>query len=255
MTQLADAVGTSIAYDSVGDGPDLVFLHAGIADRTMWQPQVDVLSDRFRCTTFDHRGMGGSPLGDVPFSRRDDLGAILDAVGARSASLIGCSIGAGFALDFAIERPQRVEKLVLVGVTPVGFDHDDPALDELDRRSEAAIEAGDFEEAANIEVRLWVDGPRRDEGAAPQWLRDKVKQWCLPTYSVTDWGESAQLDPPTIDRLGEVAAPTFPETFVFGNPVEVPENADEEQRESLRIKLENELNRVQKVADAEMGFD
>jgi pimeloyl-ACP methyl ester carboxylesterase len=209
MTKYAEAVGTRIAYDTVGEGPDLIFLHAGIADRTMWEPQLEVFSDRYRCTVMDWRGVGETPVGDEPFSRRDDLAAVMDAVGAETASLIGCSIGAGFALDFAIERPQRVDKLVLVGVTPTGFDYeDDPLLVHMWPQIDAAIAASEFEKAGRLEARLWVDG-RRDEGAAPDWLRDKVVEWSISINQVTDWGESQQLDPPAMPRLGEVTAPTL----------------------------------------------
>ena len=210
MTQFADAVGTRIAYDTVGEGPDVVFLHAGIADRTMWEPQLETLSDRYRCTVMDWRGVGESAIGDQPFNRRDDLAAVMDAVGAGTATIVGCSIGAGFALDFAIERPERVDKLVLVGVAPNGFEGTDDALfDELEPQAEAAIEAGEFERAGQLEARLWVDGPRRDEGAAPKWLSDKVIAWSIPINKVTTWGESLQLDPPSMPRLGEVQAPTL----------------------------------------------
>lgn len=211
MTQFAEAVGTRIAYDTVGDGPDIVFLHAGIADRTMWEPQLETLSDRYRCTVMDWRGVGESAIGDEPFNRRDDLAAVLDAVGAESATIVGCSIGAGFALDFAIERPQRVDKLVLVGVAPNGFEgsEDDPLFDEMDPQIDAAIEAGEYERAGRMEARLWVDGPRRDEGAGPEWITEKVVEWSIPINKVTDWGESTQLDPPSMQRLSEVPVPTL----------------------------------------------
>lgn len=210
MTSFADAVGTRIAYDTVGEGPDLIFLHAGIADRTMWEPQLETFADRYRCTVIDWRGVGETEIGDQPFSRRDDLAAVMNDVGADTATLVGCSIGAGLALDFAIERPQRVNKLVLVGVTPTGFDYeDDPLLEHMWPQIDAAIEAGDFERAGRLEARLWVDGPRRDEGASPEWLRDKVVAWSIPINQVTDWGESLQLDPPAMPRLGEVKAPTL----------------------------------------------
>ena len=211
MTQFAEAAGTRIAYDSVGDGPDLVFLHAGIADRTMWQPQVEAFSDRYRVTTLDQRGFGESDLGTEPFSRRDDLAAVMDAVGATTATVVGCSIGAGFALDFAIERPERVDRLVLVGTTPAGFEgEDDPFLSEMWPIIDAAIGAGNLEDAGRLEARLWVDG-QRPEGSAPRWLLDKVVEWSIPINSTTDWGNdrSAQLDPLAFHRLGEVAAPTL----------------------------------------------
>ncbi|MEE8331568.1 MAG: alpha/beta hydrolase [Acidimicrobiia bacterium] len=211
MTQYADAVGTRIAYDTVGDGSDLIFLHAGIADRTMWEPQLETFSDRYRCTVLDWRGVGESAIGSEPFNRRDDLAAVMDAVGADTATVVGCSIGAGFALDFAIERPQRLDRLVLVGVVPNGFEgeDDDPLFGELEPQIDAAIEAGEYHQAGKIEARLWVDGPRRDEGAGPGWLAEKVIEWSIPINTLTDWGDSQQLDPPAMQRLGEVTAPTL----------------------------------------------
>lgn len=209
MTRYADAVGTRIAFDTVGEGPDLVFLHAGIADRSMWQPQIDAFSDRYRCTTPDARGFGDSRIGNQPFSRRDDLAAVMDSIGARSATLVGCSVGAGVALDFAIERPQRVDKLVLVGTTPAGFEGvGDPFLEEALTLIDAAVERGDLESAGMIGARLWVDG-KRAEGASPQWLRDKVVKWSVPINRVEDWGESIQLDPLAFGRLAEIIAPTL----------------------------------------------
>lgn len=210
MARHVDVAGTRLAYDVVGDGPAIVWLHAGIADRSMWEPQVVAFSDRYTCITPDIRGFGDTPVGDVPFSRRDDLAAVLDAVGVERATFVGCSIGAGFALDFAIARPDRVDKLVLVGVTPAGFEHDDdPLLVEGWTEMEKLIEAGDLEAAGRIEARLWVDGPRRPEGSAPSWLRDMVVEWSLSINSVTDWGQSVQLDPLAMDRLDEVRAPTL----------------------------------------------
>ena len=205
----ADAEGTRLAFDVVGVGPPLTFLHAGIADRTMWEPQVTALSDRHRCVTYDLRGFGESAIGTVEFSRRDDLAAILDAASADSSHLVGCSIGAGMALDFAIERPERVDRLVLVGVTPAGFDAPDPILDEFMDAAEGAAEKGDYDAAVKLEVRVWVDGPRRPEGSAPEWLREKVRKWVLPTYGVQGWSLSRLLDPPAMERLGEVRAPTL----------------------------------------------
>lgn len=210
MTRYAQAVGTKVAYDTFGEGPDLIFLHAGIADRTMWQPQVEAFSHRYRCITPDARGFGDTPIGSEPFSRRDDLAAVMDDLGVASATIVGCSIGAGFALDYAIERPNRVEKLVLVGVTPAGFDgKDDPLLEQMWPEVDAAIESGQFERAGRIEARLWVDGPRRAEGSAPEWLREKVVEWSLPINRVTQWGESRQLDPLAMQRLAEVSSPTL----------------------------------------------
>jgi pimeloyl-ACP methyl ester carboxylesterase len=157
----------------------------------------------------DLRGFGESAMGEVPFSRRDDVASVLNAAGVASSHLVGCSIGAGIALDFAIEHPERVHRLVLAGVAPVGFDVPDPGLDALLGSAREAHERGDFAAAADFEVRAWVDGPGRQEGSAPEWLRDKVRSWILPTYAVSGWSMSLPLDPPAFERLGEVTAPTL----------------------------------------------
>lgn len=212
LTHFADSTGTRIAYDTVGEGPDIVFLHAGIADRTMWEPQVEQFGDRFRVTTPDARGFGESTFGDGPFSRRDDWAAVLDAIGSETATFVGCSIGAGFALDFALEHPQRLDKLVLVGVTPAGFPgEDDPFLTEMWPIVDAAIERGNYEEAGRLEARMWVDG-KRPEGTSPQWLREQVVEWSIP-INKTDWASTAdrslQLDPLAFHRLADVTVPTL----------------------------------------------
>lgn len=72
-----------------------------------------------------------------------------------------------------------------------------------------AEKKGDFDDAASLEVRAWVDGPRRAEGSAPDWLREKARKWILPTYKVDGWGLSRLLGPPAIERLDEVRAPTL----------------------------------------------
>jgi pimeloyl-ACP methyl ester carboxylesterase len=56
-----------LAYDEVGEGPAVVFIHAGIADRRMWRHQRDALSDRYRVICYDWRGYGESadPAGEL----------------------------------------------------------------------------------------------------------------------------------------------------------------------------------------------
>ena len=52
---------TEIAFDDIGSGMPLVFLHAFPLNRTMWEPQVSALVAESRCIPIDYRGFGGSP--------------------------------------------------------------------------------------------------------------------------------------------------------------------------------------------------
>ncbi|MEN8235914.1 MAG: alpha/beta fold hydrolase, partial [Actinomycetota bacterium] len=188
---------------------DLVFLHAGVAHRSMWQPQIDEFSDRYRCTAPDLRGFGDTPIGSEPFSRRDDVAAVMDSVGAETATIIGCSIGAGIALDFAIEHPGRVDRLVLVGGAPAGFDAADPDLERFGAQINEAMQNGDVGAAVRLQVQLWAVGPRRGEDAVREALREQVAEWTAAMFRISDWGDSIQLDPLAVERLDEVAVPTL----------------------------------------------
>jgi pimeloyl-ACP methyl ester carboxylesterase len=62
MTQghVLSAGRVSLSFDIVGAGPDVVLLHAGIADSRMWAGTVDALSDSYRVISYDQRGFGRS---------------------------------------------------------------------------------------------------------------------------------------------------------------------------------------------------
>ena len=75
---------------------------------------------------------------------------------------------------------------------------------------EEADKAGDMDAVNRAEVRLWVDGPRRREGSAPNAVRELVLDMNGRSLH-TDWSsaESQPIDRPAITRLNEIAAPTL----------------------------------------------
>lgn len=107
-----------VAYDDVGTGPPVVFVHGGLGNRAMWRPQVQALSAAWRCLPYDLRGHGETAGGEhveafTPAILRDDLAAFADALGLERFSLVGLSVGGFVAQEFAIAQPQRLERLVL----------------------------------------------------------------------------------------------------------------------------------------------
>ena len=100
-----------------GEGPD-VLLIAGLGDPVeAWELQLDGLSDRYRLTAFDNRGMGRSPLPEGPYSVRtmaDDAAAILRALDVPAAHVAGFSGGSIVAQELALNHPELVRSLVLV---------------------------------------------------------------------------------------------------------------------------------------------
>ncbi|WP_433411497.1 alpha/beta fold hydrolase [Microtetraspora malaysiensis] len=99
------------------DAPPLVLLHGSGANAAMWMPDVPVWAQHFRVLAVDMIGEPGlsapsrAPLdSDAHALWLDD---VLEALGVRSAAFAGTSLGGWLALDYAIRRPERVERLAL----------------------------------------------------------------------------------------------------------------------------------------------
>ena len=90
--------GGKIYAEADGDGPPVVFVHAGVAHLRMWDEQVAALRDAYRVIRYDTRGYGKTRVDDVPYSNSADLGLVIDHFGVDSAHVVGLSRGAQIAL-------------------------------------------------------------------------------------------------------------------------------------------------------------
>ena len=201
--------GARIYYERSGSGFPLFFLHAGIADSRMWQPQVAAFAEHFDVICPDARGFGQSELPATRWSPVADLLEMIEQLHLKPAHLVGCSMGGSIAIDFAIQYPERISKLVLVGtgVSGANFGKKYP---DLWTDVKAADEAGDLDALNQAEMRLFLDGPKRPRGYVKQPLRDLFLSMNGTSLN-NDW-ESAptdDLNPPAAERLGEVTAPTL----------------------------------------------
>lgn len=108
--------GCSLHYEIGGAGPDVILIQGVGLHGRGWAPQTDTLRARFRCVTFDNRGMAASqPVGPEPLTMASmvaDVIAILDDAGIERAHVVGHSMGGTIALATAITHPSRVRSLV-----------------------------------------------------------------------------------------------------------------------------------------------
>ena len=112
-----------IAYDVRGQGPPLVLIQGLGVGRWGWEPVVDRLARTFTVITVDNRGIGDSDAPGGSYSTRvmaEDVVAVLDHAGVRSAGVVGTSLGGMVAQELALAHPERVERLVLVATIPGG---------------------------------------------------------------------------------------------------------------------------------------
>jgi pimeloyl-ACP methyl ester carboxylesterase len=127
-----------IAYERVGEGPPLFFVHGAAEDGRVWRPQLTALADEFTVVAWDEPGAGRSS--DVPanFGLADYascLAAVIEAVGLGPAHVAGLSWGATVVQELYRRRPQLVATLILIGAY-AGWKGSLPA-DEVAARLEA----------------------------------------------------------------------------------------------------------------------
>jgi 3-oxoadipate enol-lactonase len=201
--------GARIHYERAGEGLPVIFLHAGVADHRMWDPQVAVFAEHFDLIRPDMRGFGKSELPPTRWSPVADLLGLMDGLNLKPAHLVGCSIGGGVEIDFALEHPERISKLVLVGpgISGMKFGERYP---ELWKEVEAADKAGDMNAVNEAEMHLWLDGVRRPRGYVKQPLRDLFLEMNGGNFQ-SDFGSAPrdEIDPPAAARLREISAPTL----------------------------------------------
>jgi pimeloyl-ACP methyl ester carboxylesterase len=115
-TEIVQARGLEIAFEKVGNGPPIVFVHGAADDHRSWQPQLEALADEFTAVAWDEPGAGGSSAVPAGFGIADYahcLGALIDALALGPAHVAGLSWGGTVALELYRHRPELVATLIL----------------------------------------------------------------------------------------------------------------------------------------------
>lgn len=105
-------------YEAHGEGDPLVLLHGGLCTVETFDGLTPGLAERFRVYVPERRGHGRTADVDGPITyvnMAQDTIAFMDAVGISGAHLVGFSDGAAVAVHVALERPELVRRLVLIG--------------------------------------------------------------------------------------------------------------------------------------------
>src|SRR5689334_2447758 len=117
MGRTLEHQGCRLAYDVRGDGPPVLFVQGAGVHGPGWAPQTDALAGRFRCLSFDNRGVGRSQPEPETLSveqMADDARAILDAERWERVHVVGHSLGGLVSLCLALTHPERVRSLALL---------------------------------------------------------------------------------------------------------------------------------------------
>ena len=202
--------GAQIYYKVAGMGHPLLLIHAGIADSRMWDDQFALFAQQYRTIRYDLRGFGRTEVPAEQFSYSEDIVNLLHFLQVQKVYIAGISLGSKIALDFALSHPMMVDALVLGAPGVGGYPPSEDVL-RFNEEEDAALERGDLTTATEINLRLWVDGPKRTSEQVNADVRERVRvmQHRAFTVPLPASVKEISLMPPAITRLAEIHIPTL----------------------------------------------
>ena len=206
---------SGIAYDRYGPPGQLpvVLLHAGIADRRMWDDAWRPLTAQHDVVRLDLRGFGKSTTkARGPVDHVADVVGVLDHLGIPQCHLVGASFGAGVGVETALTHPARVRSLLLCPPGGSLLAELTPALQSFVVAENEALARGDLDAAVEANVGTWVVGADRAESALDPGVPAAVRVMQRRAFDIaSEWGEvdTVELDPPALQRLPQLTAPVL----------------------------------------------
>ncbi|MGN6651263.1 alpha/beta fold hydrolase [Trinickia sp.] len=206
-----DAAGTrySVYPSQSGDASETVVLIHGVGmNHSVWAPQVDALTARYRVVAYDMLGHGGSVL-PTAMPTLDEyasqLERLLDALRIERAHVVGHSMGALVALEFALTHPSRTRSVVALNAV---YDRTPGQREAVMNR---AATLGEAPAVAGIDVTLerWFGDP------VPAHLTQAAEavRELLLTVDPVGYARTYQLfarsDDAHVGRLSSLAVPAL----------------------------------------------
>jgi 3-oxoadipate enol-lactonase len=176
-----------------------VLVHAGIADSRMYRQQLETLAP---ARAVDLPGFGTEPLESDTVDYRQ---FVRDRLPPDPATLVGTSLGGAIALELALESPERVAALVLVGPGLDGHEWSDEVRASW-QEEEDAFERGDLDAAVEANLRVWLPD---DVDPQVRALVAVMQRQAFELQTGHDDLRSKRLEPPASTRLPEVGVPTL----------------------------------------------
>jgi pimeloyl-ACP methyl ester carboxylesterase len=172
-----------LRYYDVGDGPALLFLHGsgpGVTGLRNFRGVLPAFAAHYRCLILEFPGFGVSDdFGGHPMvTAQGAVGPFLEALDVQRADIVGNSMGGGVGINFAIQKPDRVGKLVTIG----------------------GIGTNVFSPGPSEGIRLlqdFTEEPTRQR--LIDWLRSMVYDEALVTDELIEERWALATDPPTLE--------------------------------------------------------
>ena len=214
---------TTLHYEIAGEGETLILGHAGFVDSRMWDAQWKDFTKHYRVLRFDMQGFGQSDIATQPISRSEELLSLMDSLNIDKVHLLGCSLSGATYINFAIQHPERVLSLTVVNAVPDGYKmQGEPPRYLMEMMG--AMQAGDIEQASELQLRIWIDGIYREPHEVNSTVRQKASEMNKiavqnGTFFIADSEPVNPLSPLAIERLQEIQCPVLVINSTLDHPV------------------------------------
>ena len=196
------------AWMEAGAGEPLVLIHGVGMNRAVWAPQLTYFAHHYRVIAYDVLGHGDSPRPPEQPKLTDlgqQLAALLDELAIERAHLVGHSMGALIALDFALRRPEQVRSLVALNAVYRRSRAQREAVLERARRLHEDRTDDDLEET----LERWFEPAQR--ARSPERV-ERVRHWLQSVDRVgyaRIYDRFARADEELDGRLASLAMPAL----------------------------------------------
>jgi 3-oxoadipate enol-lactonase len=158
--------GISVHYTLEGpaSGPFITMSNSLASNLSMWEPQMPVLTSRYRVLRYDTRGHGGTDATAGPYSLdelSEDVRALLQALGITRTHFIGLSMGGMIGQIMALKYPQMLQSLVLCDTMSRVPTEAKPMWDDRIHTAET----GGMEPLVEPTLARWFTEPFRQKGS------------------------------------------------------------------------------------------
>jgi esterase len=200
------ANGVSLYYEDHGSGEPIVGIHGAGSSAAVWADAVEVLATLGRTVVYDRRGCSRSerpePYVTNVHEQADDAAALIDALRAAPAIVIGRSYGVDIAIDLALRYPDRVRALALLEGLESATETGRRWLADLEERIMAAAE---------VDVRSIAETLHRTvlgDASWERWPEDAKQLFAANGPAIVAEFRGGFLDV-TAEQLGTIALPTL----------------------------------------------
>jgi len=202
--------GAQLYWERGGSGPRLLFCNGSGTTLQAVRPVLDLLAGQFDLLAWDYRGLGRSVPLPGPYAMADlaaDAAGLLEIAGWDACRVLGVSFGGMVAQEFAVTRPDQVERLALACTSPGGGGGSSYPLQDLQGLPPGQRAAAQLTLADSRWDERWLQAHPADRALAGRLAANQDQQ--DPAAAAREAQLAARAGHDVWDRLGAITCPTL----------------------------------------------